>query len=408
MAIRCRLGGLAVSLGICLSASASAATPDTAAVERGRYVATAGNCVSCHTRANGPAYAGGVAFETPMGVIYSTNITPDDETGIGRWSAEDFRRAMHEGVAPGGRRLFPAFPFTSFTKVSDADIADLYAFLRTLKRERAPEFDNGVLFSMRWPMAVWNGMQFQPGRFEPRADRTPAWNRGAYLVEGLLHCGACHSPRNWMLAERSDSPLQGGVLRADVGNGSTRTWSAVDLTSGDRGLSSWSEQDLVRYLQRGVSPKAGTFGPMNEVILNSTRFLRPDDLAAVAAYVKSIHKDPPPAPNLVAAGEAALGGAIYKDRCAKCHGPAGRGSLFSGPPLAGSAIVQSDDASSLINVILHGPKLAPDVSYGQWETMGDYADRLDDAQIATLINYLRGTWGNRAPSVDESHVRRQR
>ena len=369
---------------------------------------SAGNCISCHTRAGGAPYAGGVAFDTPLGVIHSTNITPDVQSGIGRWRLEDFKRAMHEGVAPDGRHLFPAFPYPSFSKISDADIADLYAFLRTLKAEPAPAFRNDLLFSMRWPMAVWNWLQFTPGRFVPRGDQTAEWNRGAYLVEGLLHCGECHSPRNGMMAERKERALQGGELRADAGNGAVRRWSAVDLTSGDRGLSAWSVEDLTRYLQRGVCAKAGSFGPMNEVIVNSTRYLTSDDLRAAAVYIKSLRKErPADSPPAMADGQAP-GAALYKDRCAKCHGPSGRGSLFSGPPVAGSAVVQWDDPASLINVILFGPKLAPELSYGQWETMRGYADSLDDQQVAALANFLRGAWGNRGAPITAAMVAAQR
>ena len=406
---------LAGVLAACLAhAEEPAAAPVATPVERGRYLAAAGNCISCHTRSGGAAYAGGVPFDTPMGVIHSTNITPDAATGIGKWSVQDFRRAMHEGVAPDGRHLFPAFPYTSFTKVSDADIDDLYAFLKSLKPERQPAFDNGAMFAMRWPMAMWNWLQFKPGRYAARADQTAEWNRGAYLVEGLLHCGACHTPRNWMLAERADQPLQGGVLEGDVGNGASRAWSAVDLRSGHGGLSGWSVEDLARYLQRGVSSKAGTFGPMNEVIVNSTRLLTPTDLRAVAVYIKSLKHEAmraaPPAAvgGGAAAAEAAAGAALYKDRCGKCHGPSGRGSVFSGPPVAGSAVVQADDPASLINVILFGPQLAPEVSYGQWETMKAYGDVLDDAQVATLANYLRSTWGNRGAPITPAAVAKQR
>ena len=385
------------------------AAPGNTPVERGRYLAAAGNCISCHTRSGGPAYAGGVPFDTPLGVIHSTNITPDPDTGLGRWGLADFRRAMHEGVAPGGRHLFPAFPYPSFTRISDADIADLYAYLKTLEAKRGSRQDNGAMFSMRWPMALWNSLQFTPGRFVPRAGRTPEWNRGAYLVEALLHCGSCHSPRNWMLAEAADRPLQGGELRADAGNGSVRSWSAVDLRTGEGGLSAWSAEDLVRYLQRGVASKAGAYGPMNEVILNSTRWLTSEDLHAVAVYIKSFRASSTGSGRTPAVmANAAAGGVIYKDRCAKCHGPSGRGNLFSGPPVAGGAVVQAEDPSSLLNVILFGPKTAPEVNYGQWETMQGYADILDDEQVAAVANFMRSSWGNRGGEVSAKRVGQQR
>jgi mono/diheme cytochrome c family protein len=406
-----RRGCLVALLGTLVFGSsgvrAESLTASPGSLERGRYLVDAGNCYSCHTRPGQPDFSGGVAFDTPAGVIYSTNITPDVATGIGRWTLIDLRRAMQEGVAPDGRHLFPAFPYPSFTKVTDADIADIYAYLRTLRPVRRSPAANGRLFAMRWPMAAWNALFFKPSRYSPRADQTPEWNRGAYLVEGLLHCGACHSPRSRLLAEIPDRALEGGELRAEVGNGRVRPWSAVDLSSGERGLKSWSVTDLAKYLKTGVCARGGTFGPMNEVILRSTSRLTDEDLRAVAVYLKS-HPSRPSEPEPQAASANRTGEALYKDRCAKCHGPSGRGGMFSGPPVAGSAIVQSRNPASLLNVILFGPSLAKGVTYGAWETMPAYADILTDAGAAALANYLRNTWGNHGPALTAADVQKQR
>ena len=394
------LVGLAV-----LAARAEPAADGPAA--RGKYLADIGDCVSCHTRAGGAPYAGGVGFDTPVGTIYSTNITPDASTGIGGWSLGQFRRAMQEGRAADGSRLFPVFPYPAFTKLTDADIDDLYAYLRSLAPVRSVPPSNGTAFALRWPMALWNSLSFSPGRFAGDAAKSPEWNRGAYLVQGLGHCGACHSPRNWMLAEKADGALTGGTLTALVAPGRNRTWSAVNLTPAKEGLAAWSVTDLAHYLRSGFSPRAGTFGPMNEVIGNSLRFLRPDDAQAIAVYLKSLpaaatETDP------VAAELSKAGAPVYRARCEKCHGAAGRGGLFGGPPLAGSATVQARDPASLINIILYGQSTPPDAALGSWETMQGYADVLDDAEIAAVCNFIRGSWGNRGAAVTAARVRAQR
>lgn len=378
----------------------------TSSVERGKYLADAGNCASCHTLPGGAPFAGGVSFDTPFGVIYSTNITPDPQTGIGQWSVEDLRRAMHEGVARDGSHLFPAFPYTSFTRVGDADVADIYAYLRTLKPVHHKPPGNGALL-MRWPMALWNWMFFRPGRFVANTARSAEWNRGAYLVEGLAHCSACHTPRNSLLAEQSDRRYEGAVLQLGDAAGKAHRWYAVNLTSAKQGLAAWSVTDLARYFQTGVSARAGTFGPMNEVIANSLRQLAPADLRAMAVYVKSL-QGPEHSGEVVLPEQVTAGASIYKDRCEKCHGASGRGGFFSGPPLAGSAVVQGADPASLLSAILHGPELPKGVKFGGWETMQSYGDVLSDAQIAAVSNFVRGSWSNRASPVTAAEVAQQR
>lgn len=402
-----RGGRLPALLGLALFVGSVATHAAGASVERGKYLAAAGNCVSCHTRAGGVPFAGGVAFETPFGTIYSTNITPDAKTGIGSWSEADLRKAMHEGIAADGSRLFPAFPYPQFTKVTDADVADIYAYLRTLKPESYEPPGNGVLLWMRWPLALWNRMNFKPGRFTADKSKSVEWNRGAYLVEGLGHCSACHTPRDRMLAEIPEKVWQGGVIRGEVAAGQSRDWFAVNLTSAKHGLGSWSVSDIAKYLRTGFSGKGGTFGPMNEVIMNSLRHLTPEDLQAMAVYVKSL-EGPAFSGDAVSPELASKGAEIYKKRCEKCHGDSGRGGFFSGPPLAGSAVVQGEDPSSLINVIIHGPVVPKDLKFGAWETMPSYGDVLNDADVVALSNYLRGSWGNQAAPVALERVEEQR
>jgi alcohol dehydrogenase (quinone), cytochrome c subunit len=389
------------------STAAGTLSPQSA-VERGRYLADAGNCFSCHTSAGGKPYAGGVPFETPFGTLYSTNITPDRATGIGSWSAADLRRALHEGIAADGSRLFPAFPYPSYTKVTDADAADIYAYLRTLTPVKTKRPDNSLMFSQRWAMRLWNALFFEPARFVADPKQSPQWNRGAYLVEGLGHCGACHTPRDSFMAEIRERAHQGGVLTERAENGKVRRWSAVNLTGAPNGLAAWSVDDLTRYLHKGVSRRAGTFGPMNEVVVNSTMKLSAEDVRAMAVYLKSLpaggaYQGEPIAPELVSAGAE-----IYAERCEDCHAESGRGGMFGGPPLDGSAITQAEDPASLINILLHGPQTPKQVSFGQWETMKPYADVLSDEEIAAVANYVRGSWKNRARAITAEDVARQR
>lgn len=392
--------GLFITLtGTCLVAqsddSTSAVTTPTATspVERGRYLADAGNCFSCHTREGGVPYTGGVAFDTPLGTIYSTNITSDKETGIGNWTLDDLRRAMHEGIAADGSALFPAFPYTSYTKVSDADVADIYAFLRTLEPAKYTPPDNSAAFWMRWPMRIWNAMFFEPGRYAADASKDEEWNRGAYLVEGLGHCSACHTPRNWAMAEIAAQLYQGGALLDKVTHDQRREWFAVDLTQSKNGIASWSVNDLTKYLHTGFSPRAGTFGPMNEVIVNSLKKLGEPDVRAMAVYLKSLPAREYTGPQ-VTEDQAKAGATIYEERCEECHSSSGRGNFFKAPPVAGSAIAQADNPASLINVLLYGPSQPKEVSFGSWETMPAFHDKLSDEDIVAVGNYLRGSWGN--------------
>ena len=386
---------------------ASTAADNTALVERGRYLALAANCASCHSRPGGAPFSGGVAFETPLGTIYSSNITADAVHGIGKWTLADLRRALHEGISARGYRLFPAFPYTSFTRITDQDVNAIYAYLRTVAADAYSPPPNGALFKQRWAMAVWNGLFFSPGRFTPNPTQSAEWNTGAYLVEALGHCGACHSPRNVFMAEVQTRADQGGSIREHVDGGKIRDWSAVNLTSSSAGLKSWSVDDLAKYLHSGFSLRAGAFGPMNEVIANSTSNMRTEDIRAMATYIKSLPQGGE-AGTPVTLELAAPGEAIYRDRCQKCHGTSGRGGMFSGPPLAGSAVVQAEDPASLINAILYGAAPSKGVSLGAWETMRPYADVLGDSEVAAVANYVRGTWGNHAPRVDAAMVGKQR
>ena len=387
--------------------AADSDSDSAAAAERGRYVAVTANCVSCHTRAGGEPFAGGLALQTPLGTLHTTNITPDADTGIGRWSLGDFQRAMRRGIAADGSYLFPAFPYTAYTRMSDAGIADLYAYLRRLAPVRYMPPENDALLGVRWPMMAWNALFLQEGPYQPDPAQTPEWNRGAYLVQGPGHCGACHTPRNLLLAEDDTRALQGGVVTGEVAPGLQRAWFAVNLRNVKHGLATWTPKDVGMYFAKGYSMRGASFGPMNEVITNSLSQLHPEDQRAIATYLRSLEGAEYAGP-VVSAAEADAGAGIYKEHCAECHQANGRGNFLKAPALAGNAVVQGESPASLINVILHGPALAESLRYGAWEEMPAFGKKLGDDQAAALANYLRGSWGNRAAPVTAEQVAAQR
>ena len=387
--------------------AADSDSDSAAAAERGRYVAVTANCVSCHTRAGGEPFAGGLALQTPLGTLHTTNITPDADTGIGRWSLGDFRRAMRRGIAADGSYLFPAFPYTAYTRMSDAEIADLYAYLRRLAPVRYMPPENDALLGVRWPMMAWNALFLQEGPYQPDPAQTPEWNRGAYLVQGPGHCGACHTPRNLLLAEDDTRALQGGVVTGEVAPGLQRSWFAVNLRNVKHGLAAWTPKDVGMYFAKGYSMRGASFGPMNEVITNSLSQLRPEDQRAIATYLRSREGVEYAGP-VVSAADADAGAGIYKEHCAECHQANGRGNFLKAPALAGNAVVQGESPASLINLILHGPALAESLRYGAWEEMPAFGKKLGDDRAAALANYLRGSWGNRAAPVTAEQVAAQR
>lgn len=384
----------------------------TADLERGRILALAGNCASCHSTAEGGFMAGGVAFETPFGRIYSTNITPDIDTGIGSWTPADFLASMREGVRPDGAHLYPVFPYTAFTRVSDEDMGALFAFLKSIPavRQEAPENELSFPFNQRSLLGVWKALFLDEGAFRADPSRSEEWNRGAYLVEALAHCSACHSPRNFLGAEDSDKAMTGGVYVDRVPGGKYRPWSAPNLTSAPTGLGLWSRQQLVAYLKTGRNDFLETHGPMNEVILNSTRHLADSDVAAMAEYLKSLpanEQGPGPSPDPRVMG---MGRTLYNLHCGTCHLPTGLGDPESAPRIAGgSLIVQASDPASLINVILYAPQLPhPPLPSKRRKPMEDFQYVLDDEEVAALATYIRNNWDNAAGAVSASQVAAQR
>ncbi|HWK48252.1 MAG TPA: cytochrome c [Steroidobacter sp.] len=409
--------GLAAVASVALSAipafaPAMASSIDPSIVERGRYLALAGNCASCHTAKGGESLAGGLAFQTPFGTVYSTNITPDKATGIGDWTREQFVQSLRQGVRPNGDHLYPVFPYTAFARISDADADALYAYFMSVPAVSAPALENDMKFpfSQRALLSVWKSMYLDKGAYQPDSTRSEEWNRGAYLVEGLGHCSACHSPRNFLGAEKSSAKLTGGEYLDAVATGELRTWSTPNLTSAKSGLGSWSVEALAAYLKTGRNEHTETFGPMNEVIMNSTRHLSDADVRAMATYLNSL----PPQENATksAANEQTLqaGSTLYDVHCGTCHLPTGLGSQNedSGARLAGSPVVQASNPAALINVILYAPQPPEPPLPKRWNRMAAFGDKLSDEEIAALASFLRSAWGNSGGEVTADQVAKQR
>jgi mono/diheme cytochrome c family protein len=378
-------------------------------VAHGEALAGAGDCAACHTQKGGKPYAGGYAIKTSFGIVYSTNITPDPETGIGAWSEEAFRRAMLEGVARDGSHQFPAFPYDHFTKLSDADVSALYAYFMTRAPVRAPAHENTLPFplNVRALQAGWKLLFFRPGRFEPRPDLGPEWNRGAYLAEGISHCGACHTPRNALGAEERGQTFAG----APIDN-----WLAPPLTRANPSPAPWSEEELFAYLRNGVSRLHGTpAGPMSPVVHDGLVKLPDADIYALAVYFADVSdaaarsgETQPAVQRALAASRLGVGlqydpaARLYTAACASCHYNSGESPNPLRPDLALNSAVNLSDPTNLIRAILHGVSTregAPGV------VMPAFAHGLNDADIARLAAYLRSTrtsgvpWANLEQSI---------
>ena len=392
--------------------SAGPAVDTDLQVEQGKYLALAGNCASCHTAGSDGFMAGGLAFETPFGRIYSTNITPDADTGIGNWTDLQFLNSMRQGVRPDGEHLYPVFPYTAFTKVTDDDVAALFAYLKSIPAVRQQPSENEISFpfNQRSLMSIWKAMFFDAGVYAADAAKSAVWNRGAYLVEALAHCGACHSPRNLLGAEHSDLAMTGGVYTDKVPNGTLRPWSAPNLTSAPSGLGLWPLEEAATYLKTGRNSYVETFGPMNEVILNSTRHLSDGDVDAMAVYLKSLPSNEADTGSAAKDSVLGMGRTLYNLHCGTCHLPTGLGDEETAPRLGGgSLVVRASNPASLINVILDGPELPdPPLPTKRRKPMEDFRYLLDDEEIAALASYVRSAWGNTGGEVTAQQVAAQR
>jgi mono/diheme cytochrome c family protein len=380
---------------LALTASLSPLPAFAADLITGRYQMVLGDCAGCH----GKDLSGGVVLETPFGRMVTPNITLDKETGIGNYSLQDFSLAMRRGVAPGGRRLYPAMPYPYYAHMPDSNITALWDYLQTVKPVKKSVVVNQLRFpfNMRVLMRGWNKLFFNPA---PVADKqkSDAWNRGAYLVNGPAHCGACHSPKNAFGADKG--PLSGASLQG---------WFASDLTSeSNAGLGSWTVDDIVEYLHSGRNSHSLASGPMAEAVENSTSLMRGRDLLAIATYLKDL---PPSRGNGGGASgmEAQMkaGAVAYDISCAACHGRDGKGSALF-PPLAGNASIRQVRADTVVRMVLAGGKAAATKDAPTGPGMPSFGWRLTDEQVANILTYVRNNWGNQAPAISPETVKRLR
>ncbi|SEO67148.1 Cytochrome c, mono-and diheme variants [Nitrosovibrio sp. Nv6] len=380
---------------------------------RGAYLARAANCVGCHTAQGGPAYAGGRSLSTPFGTFITTNITPDKATGIGDWNEEDFWKAMHEGKSRDGRPLYPAFPYTEYTKVTREDSDAIFSHLQSLApvAQRNPPSRINFPYDLQPLLSLWRAIYFKPGLYQLDRNKSDEWNRGAYLVQGLGHCGACHTERNPLVGMRSaegDATLGGGQIMGS-------NWYAPSLTSSvEAGSADWTVGEIVQLLVTGVSSRATMSGPMAEVVGQSLQHLTREDALAMAVYLKSLPESKPRsranAPALTEEVQNWLrqGARIYKQYCQDCHGASGQGAPGIYPPLAGNRAVTMTPPINVIRSVLNGGY--PPVTAGNPRPYGmpPFAQALHDGEVALVLSYIRNAWGNRASLITAAQVDKSR
>jgi mono/diheme cytochrome c family protein len=395
-------------------------------VRRGAYLARAGDCIACHTTSKGKPYAGGAPIATPMGVIYSTNITPDLETGIGHYSMDNFVKVMREGVTEDGDHLYPAMPYTSYAKVSREDLSALYAyFMQGVEPVRQPNHPT----KLRWPlsihslMVVWNGLYLKKGEYASDANKSVSWNRGAYLVQGLGHCGGCHTPRGVLGQEKAESEKDG---RQYLSGAKLDNWYALPLT-GDRktGLNVWSKDEIAEYLKTGRTERIAAVGMMAGVVSKSTQYLTEQDLMAIAEYLKTLPPSNDEGPGnadsamQASASSAAIralsasdtgmrGSRVYLDNCNACHRSDGSGAKRTFPNLVKNEAVSAKDPISLIHIVLAGGATPSTQTAPSAFTMPDFGWRLSDEEVADVLSFIRGSWSNHAAVVSPNEISRVR
>jgi alcohol dehydrogenase (quinone), cytochrome c subunit len=388
-------------------------------IAKGEYLARAANCVACHSLPDAPAFAGGLKMATPLGNIYATNITPDPETGIGNYTLEDFDKAVRLGVAKGGHRLYPAMPYPSYVKMSDEDVAAMYEyFMKAVPAAKVPNKPSEIPFplNMRWPLAAWNVLFVDMNEYQPKQGQSAEWNRGAYLVQGPGHCGACHTPRGlfWQeaaLDETDSDYLTGAQLDH---------WLASNLTQDvNSGLGRWSHDDIKSSLKTGVTPFGSAVGTMVEVVNNSTQFLTDADLSAMATYLKSLapveEKNAKPwayanttTEALLKRDFAAPGAKVYFQQCRSCHADDGKGYGQYMPPMAGNPGALEPDPSTYINLVLNGSMRLVVNGAPDGYRMPPFRSVLNDQQVAEVVSFIRKGWGNAAPPVTAAQVAKVR
>ncbi|MFM0125339.1 cytochrome c [Paraburkholderia sp. RL18-101-BIB-B] len=400
------------------SARPAARRPDAGTLARGEYIAKAGDCAGCHTAAQGGApYAGGLGLASPFGTIVSTNITPDPRYGIGQYTYDDFARALRKGVTRDGKRLYPAMPYNAFAKIDDADMHALYMYMMhgvvPVAKPNAKS-DVAFPFNQRWALRFWQ-MAFVPREpYRPRADRDAQWNRGAYLVQSVGHCGSCHTPRGVAYEEKGTDEASSNFLTGGVND----HWFASNLT-GDpgSGLGRWRAPEIAAFLKTGRGGGNVAYGSMVEQIEDSTQYLSDDDLLAIGRYLKSL---PPRSPSGTYAPQddvarkplngsrvpdaLSVGYNVYRSFCAQCHGDEGRGVPNVFPALAGNSSVLAEDTTSLIRLMVEGGNSPSTLTGPPRQQMPRFADTLADVEIGQVLTYIRSAWGNNAQPITANDV----
>jgi mono/diheme cytochrome c family protein len=380
-------------------------------IKQGEYLARVGNCMSCHTARGGEKYAGGRAVPTPFGNIYTSNLTPDAETGIGKWNNGDFWQAMHDGKSKDGSLLYPAFPYTNYTKVTRADSDAIFAYLQTLpavaQKNITPElrfpYDNRAL------LYVWRALYFRPGQYANDDKQSVEWNRGAYLAQGLGHCSACHSPRD---------SFGGTDLKAELGGGMipVLNWYAPPLNGDkDNGLGNWGATHLAAFLKTGVAPNRSVSGPMAEVVAGSLQYMSDKDMNTLAGYLKSLPQQIAPpivaTENIRPEDKKAMitaGAKLYENQCATCHQASGKGEPSVYPALAGGSAINTPITTNAIRMVLHGGYAPSTVGNPRPYGMPPFGQAMSDEEVANVLTYVRNSWGNQGNAISSNDVNRYR
>jgi len=403
--------GALCAVAVALSSSGAVAgdidKQDFNQIERGRYLTVVGDCAACHTLpGSGRTLAGGRPIETPFGNILAPNISPDQQTGIGAWTDAEFVEAMTKGTGRNGRHLYPAMPYTYYTKITRDDALAIRAYLNTIPAVYNPVNANQLPFpfNIRASMIFWNKLFFTPGIFQPATDKSEEWNRGAYLAEGLGHCGLCHTPKNFLGGDKASERLQGYALQG---------WFASDITSDPhRGVGAWSVDEIANYLKTGHSRTSVANGPMSETLNLSTSRMTDADLKAIAVYLKDpqVRNANQSQSVSVAPDQAVMkvGSKIYADECSGCHMANGKGSANLFPALDGSAVVQQTDVTSILHIVLRGARSVATDRAPTGPAMPEFGWLLKDDEVAAVVTYIRNSWGNAASSVSAAEVGKAR
>jgi mono/diheme cytochrome c family protein len=381
----------------------TATLKDPRVIAKGRYLATVGDCLSCHTARDGQAYAGGRMLPTPFGNIPAPNITPDAATGIGNWNFAEFWRALHDGIGRNGEPLYPAFSYTSFTKVTRDDAIAIFAYLRSLPPVQQRNAALGLRFpyNLRSTLTAWRAIYFRAGVYQPNAAQSASWNRGAYLVQGLGHCNECHAARGAWGGVQATAALSGGRIPE-------QDWYAPDLsTQANGGLQGWSRQDIINVLKTGQASKGTAAGPMADVVASSTQYLQESDLEAIADYLLALPARTAPIPVRASFDTQSLvdrGKSVYAERCEDCHGKDGAGVPGVYPPLDRNTSVVEPTGINATRVVLLGGFAPVTAANSRPYSMPPFAQQLSDADVAAVVTYIRQAWSNRATAVQERDV----